>query len=128
MMPAGDKNRASNGPRQLVKPFGVSIGATEVSHERAGPRGNAERIAHSMAYVIFAGCSLTLDHMERPTSALQGAGYAVRAPLNAEPHTKEVGRDAVYNHHCLRSPRRDDGRCRVVAGPAHAGAPLADLG
>ena len=32
--------------------------------------GNAEHIAHSMAYVIFAGCSLTLVpvRLEPPTS------------------------------------------------------------
>src|SRR5881392_331378 len=35
----------------------------------------------------FATSSI-LDNMERPTSALQGAGYAARGPLNAEPHTK----------------------------------------
>jgi hypothetical protein len=42
-----------------------------------------------------------LDNMERPTSALQGAGYASHGPLNAEPHTKEVGRAEVYNHRRL---------------------------
>src|SRR5687767_6300157 len=68
------------------------------------------------------------DHMERPTSALQGADYAVRGALNAEPHTKEVGRDAVYNHHCLRSARGDDGRRGPVAGPAHASGAFADVG
>src|SRR5579872_5120180 len=48
--------------------------------------------------------------------------------LGAEPHTKEVGRDAVYNHHRLRSACRDDGGRRLVAAPPHAGAPLGDVG
>src|SRR6516162_10597590 len=75
--------------------------------------------------VVQQGC---LDKMERPTSALQGAGYAVRAPLNAEPHTKEAGRDEVYYHHWVRSARRDDGRGSLVAGPADTGAPCPLVG
>ena len=46
----------------------------------------------------------------------------------AEPHTKEVGHDAVYNHHRVRSARRDDDGRGLVAGPADAGAALADVG
>ena len=36
-------------------------------------------------YRCSVGCVVddASDHMERPTSALQGAGYAARAPLNA---------------------------------------------
>ena len=50
-----------------------------------------------------------LDHMERPTSALQLSRVTLcLRELNAEPHTKEVGRDAVYYYHCLRSARGDD--------------------
>src|SRR3954471_8585502 len=48
--------------------------------------------------------------------------------LGAEPHTKEVGRDAVYNHHCVRSACRDDDGRGVVAGAADAGASSADVG
>src|SRR5580765_3723333 len=48
--------------------------------------------------------------------------------LGAEPHTKEVGRDAVYYSHRLRSARRDDGGRRLVAEPAHTGATVDDLG
>src|SRR5262249_13642304 len=71
----------------------------------------------------------TLDHMERPTSALHltRVTLTVRA-LNAEPHTKEVGHDAVYNHHCLRSPRGHDGRGRSVAGAPDPCAPRIVLG
>ena len=47
--------------------------------------------------------------------------------LRAEPHTKEVGHDAVYYYHCLRSARRDDGGRGVAAGPADAGAAPADV-
>src|SRR5690242_17889855 len=78
--------------------------------------------------ILISASSLGLDHMERPTSALQSAGYAARGPLNAEPHTKEVGRDAVYNHHCLRSACGDDSRRGPVTGSAHAGTAFADVG
>src|SRR6476659_5111595 len=48
--------------------------------------------------------------------------------LGAEPHTKEVGHVAVYNHHRFRSARRDDGRRRLVAEPSDAGAARTDVG
>ena len=67
--------------------------------------------------------------MERPTSALHLTRVTLSLrQLGAEPHTKEVGRDAVYNHHCLRSARGHDGGGGAVAGPADAGAPSADVG
>src|SRR4030095_1257194 len=68
-----------------------------------------------------------LDNMERPTSALQGAGYAARGPLNAEPHTKEVGRDEVYNHHRLRSARGDHSGRGTVARPPNTSPAPADV-
>jgi hypothetical protein len=54
--------------------------------------------------------------MERPTSALHltRVTLTVRA-LNAEPHTKKVGHDAVYYHHCVRSARGHDGGGGTVA-------------
>src|SRR5687768_2018481 len=69
-----------------------------------------------------------LDHMERPTSALHltRVTLTVRA-LNAEPHTKEVGRDAVYYHHCVRSARGHDGCRGAVGGTTDAGTPFAGL-
>src|SRR6185503_12139121 len=65
--------------------------------------------------------------MERPTSALHltRVTLTVRA-LNAEPHTKEVGRDEVYYHHCFRSARGHDGRRGVVARASDAGTAYAD--
>jgi Transposase IS116/IS110/IS902 family len=65
--------------------------------------------------------------MKRPTSALQGAGYAARAPLNAEPHTKEVGRGEVYYHHCLRSARGDDAS-EHSSGAKQARGPITKTG
>ena len=64
--------------------------------------------------------------MERPTSALQGAGYAVRGPLNAEPHTNEVGLDRATVEPCqpercgLIIPTQYDIDVRVVTGDATA--------
>src|SRR5262245_16635031 len=69
-----------------------------------------------------------LDHMERPTSALHLTRVTLSLrQLGAEPHTKEVGRDEVYNHHCLRSARGHDGRGGVVAGAPDAGAAYAGV-
>src|ERR1041385_8924471 len=53
----------------------------------------------------------TLDHMERPTSALHLTRVTLSLrQLGAEPHTKEVGRDEVYN----RSEERRVGKeCRA---------------
>jgi hypothetical protein len=55
--------------------------------------------------------------MERPTSALHltRITLSLRQP-GAEPHTKEVGRDEVYNHHCFRSARGDDHGRGLIAG------------
>src|SRR4051812_8156466 len=69
-----------------------------------------------------------LDNMERPTSALQRAGYAARGPLNAEPHTKEVGRAEVYNHRGVRSSRGHHGRRSVTPGRRDARAAFLDIG
>src|SRR5215203_1250769 len=66
--------------------------------------------------------------IERPTSALQSAGYAVRGPLNAELHTKEAGHVEVYNHHCVRSPRGHHRCRRVVTEPPNTSASFADIG
>jgi len=58
-----------------------------------------------------------LDNMERPTSALHLTRVTLSLrQLGAEPHTKEVGRAEVYNHHCLRSARGHDGRRDLTAG------------
>jgi DNA replication protein DnaC len=70
----------------------------------------------------------TLDHVERPTSAL----HLTRVTLSlqqrgAEPHTKEVGRDEVYNHHCFRSARGDDHGRGLIARAPDAGTPSADV-
>jgi len=47
--------------------------------------------------------------MERPTSALHLTRVTLSLrQLGAEPHTKEVGRDEVYNHHRFRSARGDN--------------------
>src|SRR5437016_2396076 len=67
--------------------------------------------------------------MERPTSALHLTRVTLSLrELGAEPHTKEVGRDEVYNHHCLRSARSDDGRRGLAAGTSDAGTPHARVG
>src|SRR5579863_9289879 len=67
--------------------------------------------------------------MERPTSALHLTRVTLSLrELGAEPHTKEVGRDAVYNYHRLRSARRHNGGRRLVAGAPDAGASSADVG
>jgi two-component system sensor histidine kinase KdpD len=52
----------------------------------------------------------------------------VNLAQDMQPHTKEVGRDEVYNHYCLRSACGDDGRRRVAAESAHAGASFANIG
>src|SRR5437868_8857264 len=55
--------------------------------------------------------------MERPTLALHLTRVTLSPrQLGVEPHTKEVGRAAVYNHPCLRSARRDYRRRRLVPG------------
>src|SRR2546430_10826143 len=67
--------------------------------------------------------------MERPTSALHLTRVALSLrQLGAEPHTKEVGRDEVYNHHCFRSACSDDGSRRAVTGSADASPARADVG
>src|SRR5882672_3015367 len=67
--------------------------------------------------------------MERPTSALHLTRVTLSLrQLGAEPHTKEVGRDAVYNYHRFRSARCDDGGRCLVTEPAHAGTAVDDLG
>src|SRR5437868_10286251 len=64
--------------------------------------------------------------MERPTSDLHLARVTLSLrQLGAEPHTKEVGRDAVYNHHCLRSARGHDSGGGVTPRAPDAGAPYA---
>jgi hypothetical protein len=69
-----------------------------------------------------------LDHMERPTSALHLTRVTLSLrQLGAEPHTKEVGRDEVYNHHCLRSARRHDGSRGLIPWVPHAGASYAEF-
>src|SRR4026208_177029 len=58
-----------------------------------------------------------LDNKERPTSGLHLTRVTLSLrQLGAEPHTKEVGRAEVYNHHCLRSARGHDGRRDLTAG------------
>src|SRR5687768_11066096 len=67
--------------------------------------------------------------MERPTSALHLTRVTLSLrELGAEPHTKEVGRDEVYNHHRFRSARGHDGGGGAIAGAAHPGAALDDFG
>lgn len=79
------------------------------------------------AQTMFMGAT-NLDPMERPTSALHLTRVTLSLrELGAEPHTKEVGRDAVYNHHCFRSARGDDGGRGLGVGRARAGAPRADV-
>jgi hypothetical protein len=82
-----------------------------------------------MRRTVFTTFALALDHMERPTAALHLTRVTLSLrQLGAEPHTKEVGRDEVYNHHCLRSARGHHGGRGVVAGSADAGAPSVDVG
>jgi hypothetical protein len=58
-----------------------------------------ERVPHGR-YINFVADFL--DNMERPTSALHLTRVTLcLRELNAEPHTKEVGRAEVYNHHRL---------------------------
>jgi len=60
------------------------------------------------------------DDMERPTSARHPTRVALSLrKLGAAPHTRENGRDEVYNHHCLRLACRDHG-----AAPPSASASL----
>src|SRR5258708_454674 len=67
--------------------------------------------------------------MERPTSALHlTRGTLSLRQLGAEPHTKEVGRDAVYNGHWFRSARRDDGGGGATRESSDAGTPHVALG
>src|SRR5918994_533830 len=66
--------------------------------------------------------------MERPTSALHLTRVTLSLrQLGAEPHTKEVGRAEVYNHHRVRSPRGHHRRRSIAAGPADASAPFPDV-
>src|SRR5215470_2688207 len=70
-----------------------------------------------------------LDHMERPTSALHLARITLSLrQLGAEPHTKEVGRDEVYNHRGVRSARRYNGGRGGAARPAHTRAAATPVG
>src|SRR5262245_21769180 len=50
--------------------------------------------------VVERALDIVLDNMERPTSALHLTRVTLSLrQLGAEPHTKEVGHAAVYNHH-----------------------------
>src|SRR5882757_8664769 len=64
--------------------------------------------------------------MERPTSALHLTRVTLSLrQLGAEPHTKEVGHERVYNHRGLRSACRVSGGGGVVAWATNAVAPAA---
>ena len=68
------------------------------------------------------------DHMESPTWALHLTRVTLSLrQLGAEPHTKGVGRGEVYDRHCLRSARGDDGSRGAIARTADPGASHVEL-
>jgi len=70
-----------------------------------------------------------LDDMERPTCACR-ARITLRVLQGSQRRAayKEVGHDAVYYHHCVRSARRNDRGGGVTSAAADTSAAFVELG
>ena len=106
------------GPIIIIKPLAVH-GVTPLirdAHSRSSP--SISCCSHQRE----DSCYVPRPYGKTDLGFASVAGYSGLRQLRAEPHTKEVGRDAVYDHRRLRSARRHDGGGGFIAGAPDAGA------